>query len=362
MTTRVLIQLALMLCLLVTLASCGESSITPPSQSQGVVSSSDGSSSTDNSNNDSEASTSQSKNDSVVSSTQSKNDVEDENVDIPQPKTTITEEEWNKFMSLEGIDSFTITFDYLRTTADENNELVQHTKTEGLYKYYNGKALNNGMTCKGNNPMEPFLDIACKSVDSISDIELRPSLFEDYFEKFNIKYSDLTYDEDKKAYRHEQSIENTTFVTYYSFSNTELTKITISLSLMLDTTLADTWDLSCEFSNWNSTDFEFPTDEIMEQLSVIENATSVTVHNESFEELDKQLLAEDLKQYVAGLTIDKIEGWGRNTYITLLADTITLGGESLRFISAYMYIEYGNITQLSLLTPGYNQISIRILY
>ena len=269
-----------------------------------------------------------------------------------QADTEITEEEWNKMLSLEGIDSFTFSFDYVNQELGKNGKPTDEGRTSvGVCKFNNGICICDGTKAETDEKTGASTDIitflnVCYNVSSIKDIDIKMSSdFVKLLEMADNSYSALTYDKDKKVYTNSFVIEddNTTVNAVYEFLDNKLVSLTIEAKCNRSIRTS-TWDLKVTFSNWNSTEFTIPS-EIDAYISEFKSGSYV------FPEYLSLSDQNEINSLIAGLSADDLHYYklnnNANESLCFKCDcSFTIDGETGNYTKLYLHISDNKLQEI----------------
>ena len=220
------------------------------------------------------------------SSTENKDSDSGNNSDADTPKeirVTVTEEEWNKIMHLEGVSSFTLSF-----SQTGNKETASKDK-EAKYYYSNGIAMQqykrtmtvtsaDGSFEEYDVTYDPYYQIEEETLSSLASIDLKYadiySDFFEYYEEEEFNFSLFVFDEETKSYTYDFYTKSNLppFKINLYFEDGFLVKFTAKYENVKED-FSEKYDVLCAFSDWNKTELQYP-EQITELYSGYVNAIS----------------------------------------------------------------------------------------
>lgn len=166
----------------------------------------------------------------------------------------VTEEEWNKFFSLDGYDSFTIKYEEQRGVGDRLK------KASGTFKY-----TTTDTGCAFTDTYKDFSDTKSEKMNSLVLAPFGTKFFEEVLEYMPsfyendgaILFSNFTYNEETMAYETTETIDDPelSIKLCVYFKSGMLDKITLSCDDKTDDK-DYTYESTLIFSDWNKTELK----------------------------------------------------------------------------------------------------------
>lgn len=220
-------------------------------------------------------------------------------------RTTITEQEWNKIVSLEGVNSFTLMYDqvgYKGTVDNDRNRSTACYYSNGIYMQAY-KTTHEVHTPGVSEPdyivYDPYYEIINEEITSFAQMDIfYGDLFVDFFEYYldkNLSFSSFTYNEETKSYDIEYSRKQDLPPSYVKlfFENGVFTKWTLSYEYE-SPEHSEKYDVTCLLYDWNETEIPYPRivtgtyEGYMESLNKAQTAFAPTLGiDKSYDALQK---------------------------------------------------------------------------
>jgi len=184
-------------------------------------------------------------------------------------RTTVTEQEWNKAISLDGISSFTLEFDqigYKSSPENDKNHSVTFYYDNGIYMQAYKATLEVVHLESGEIEYityDPYYEIVNEEITSFADMDIyRGDLFVDFFEYYldkNLNFSSFTYNEETKSYDIEYVKKSNLppFHIKFFFENGAFTKWTLNYHYT-SAEHSEEYNISCHLYGWNETAIPYP--------------------------------------------------------------------------------------------------------
>ena len=215
-------------------------------------------------------------------------------------RTTVTEQEWNKAIGLDGISSFTLEFDqigYKGSSENDKNYSVTCYYDSGIYMQTYKTTLevqHVDSSWLEYITYDPYYEIVNEEITSFADMDIyRGDLFVDFFEYYfdkNLNFSSFTYNEETKSYDIEYVKKSNLppFHIKFFFENGVFTKWTLNYEYT-SAEHSEKYDISCQLYGWNETAIPYPRivtgtyEDYIEALNESQSAisSSLVINNSS---------------------------------------------------------------------------------